>query len=893
MDKDKVKDAARGSWPSILEHVGIPSDHLQRAHGPCPKCGGKDRFRMLDDWVQTGSSICNQCNSEGSGDGFSTIMWWKGCDFKEAVQIVADFLGIKSTKQKSEPKPKKTPEEQLEFFEQWNVNLLAMFLEHNPGIDHGGLSLAGARMAKYQTFTVMAFPIFGQDMMTVVGYVVMNTTSPHLTKWDKSGEVAEKIRHKTVAGSKSGIVGAHAVQKLRDVPHHAKMLIKTEGLTDALALMSCPHDPEDILICTNSSGTSETPKWMAEVMAVVDLVAVIHDADLPGQKGAKRWSDHIAAANPEIDVRNVQLPYKIEETKGKDLRDYLEGNIDDVKALIQDTPRIDASKVKIDPFEDYQAILDELNIDVIGELDSGEVMIYSKETRKTSTLKIRGLQQNELIQYCGKPAHEKIGEDGLSMKQVGRALAMIASYRRIHSDHKPRGIGIYKSDDDHLVLANGRHLSVFNDSLTKIESPRCEDLIFEFGSRDWFDHDQVDANLKKAKDQAWCRESIALCSEMIGRWTWDLQDIAPPIITGLIMATMVQDIWPWRPCVSIRGSSGAGKTFFAKFLFGDRATLSGVFGRLAHYMAQSTAAGLRQSVGRSSVAICIDEWDSTNRRHREEILGLLRTSGSGETQFYGSATQKSHEFGLKHVCWLQGIHVGLDHQADANRFLTFDLITPNDERYKAWRMPTVAEREDVFGRLLAIAVTYGLQAAQMSVELQREWSNREELDRRLVNNLAVPVAMLAAPGGDVPGVMFQLCQAVIVEDSSDIEAEEVRLVKEIMQLPVRGPAGTEYPAYSVLFGNSQGARELDPQCLSQLGIEAVDIQGETYVAVNSEKLVKKVDMETKSITQILKRLPGAFRKRRRSEIGNLWFVMIPRGTIEGGRNEPGTQEDSF
>ena len=44
-----IKVAAAGRWPEILAALGgIPAEVLDGQHHPCPKCGGKDRFRMID-----------------------------------------------------------------------------------------------------------------------------------------------------------------------------------------------------------------------------------------------------------------------------------------------------------------------------------------------------------------------------------------------------------------------------------------------------------------------------------------------------------------------------------------------------------------------------------------------------------------------------------------------------------------------------------------------------------------------------------------------------------------------------------------------------------------------------------------------------------------------------
>ena len=47
--KDEVLNAAKGRAVDILRDVaGISADILDGDHHPCPKCGGKDRFRLID-----------------------------------------------------------------------------------------------------------------------------------------------------------------------------------------------------------------------------------------------------------------------------------------------------------------------------------------------------------------------------------------------------------------------------------------------------------------------------------------------------------------------------------------------------------------------------------------------------------------------------------------------------------------------------------------------------------------------------------------------------------------------------------------------------------------------------------------------------------------------------
>jgi len=63
-----VAAAAIGRWPDLLTAVGIDTPFSGK-HGPCPACGGKDRFRF-DNKGGRGTWICNQC---GAGDGLDLV----------------------------------------------------------------------------------------------------------------------------------------------------------------------------------------------------------------------------------------------------------------------------------------------------------------------------------------------------------------------------------------------------------------------------------------------------------------------------------------------------------------------------------------------------------------------------------------------------------------------------------------------------------------------------------------------------------------------------------------------------------------------------------------------------------------------------------------------------
>ena len=86
---------ATGHWPAILHAAGVPDRFLTGKHGPCPFCGGKDRFRFTD-YQQRGGFICSQCNADGC-DGLSFLMQWRGDDFKQALRWLEDYLRLPSS----------------------------------------------------------------------------------------------------------------------------------------------------------------------------------------------------------------------------------------------------------------------------------------------------------------------------------------------------------------------------------------------------------------------------------------------------------------------------------------------------------------------------------------------------------------------------------------------------------------------------------------------------------------------------------------------------------------------------------------------------------------------------------------------------------------------------
>ncbi len=96
MRHEPLKDRAVGRWKGILPSLGIPSKALTNRHGPCPMCGGKDRFRF-DDKGGRGTWFCSHC---GAGDGIELVKRFQNCEFKDAARLIEQHYPRRSDPQR-------------------------------------------------------------------------------------------------------------------------------------------------------------------------------------------------------------------------------------------------------------------------------------------------------------------------------------------------------------------------------------------------------------------------------------------------------------------------------------------------------------------------------------------------------------------------------------------------------------------------------------------------------------------------------------------------------------------------------------------------------------------------------------------------------------------------
>src|SRR3954452_13263359 len=98
---EPLTERARGRWLGILIELGVSPKLLENRHGPCPLCGGNDRFRF-DDKDGRGTWICSRC---GAGDGPELVKRLNNVDFKGAAKLVERVVGKVPKRQPPKPVP--------------------------------------------------------------------------------------------------------------------------------------------------------------------------------------------------------------------------------------------------------------------------------------------------------------------------------------------------------------------------------------------------------------------------------------------------------------------------------------------------------------------------------------------------------------------------------------------------------------------------------------------------------------------------------------------------------------------------------------------------------------------------------------------------------------------
>lgn len=304
---EPIQQRALGRWRHLLPMCGIHEQFLTGKHGPCPMCGGTDRWRF-DDKGGRGSWFCSQC---GAGSGVDLVMKLNKLSFVEAKKLIEQHLPDAAV---AMPKPKREVDTSR-FVNLWRVS------QPLDGTDPASLYLAGRGLAHTAWPSQLRYArkaTYWHDDKTRTDHPAMvalyvspdrQSSTVHFTYLDERGRKADVPKKRKLAPGKVPYGGA-----VRLAPSAETMGI-AEGIETALSAMRLFDVP---VWAALSAGN--LVKWQPP--ANVRHVLVFGDADksLAGQHAAWSLAYRLKTEGIEAEVR---LPDEI----GTDWNDVLMGEV--------------------------------------------------------------------------------------------------------------------------------------------------------------------------------------------------------------------------------------------------------------------------------------------------------------------------------------------------------------------------------------------------------------------------------------------------------------------------------------------------------------------------------------------------------------------------------------
>ena len=285
-----VRQIAQGRWKSILTVMGMDERALSGKHGPCPMCGGRDRFRF-DDKDGRGTYFCSGC---GAGDGVQLAMGITGLSFRD---VAAEVERIAGTVRPATTRTERTDDNKLSA-------LRRVFRESRP-IERGDEAcryLAGRGLRLHDLpESLRTHP----GMQYRDGGAVLGTFPVMLaTVTDATGRAVSMHRTYLQDGRKApvsapkklmqGLPLSGAAIRLTPV---SRTLGIAEGVETALAASELFEVPVWSCISTSGIESFEPPEGVQHVIVFAD-----HDTNFAGQAAAYRAAHRLALRGYAVEV---------------------------------------------------------------------------------------------------------------------------------------------------------------------------------------------------------------------------------------------------------------------------------------------------------------------------------------------------------------------------------------------------------------------------------------------------------------------------------------------------------------------------------------------------------------------------------------------------------------
>ena len=656
---------ASGRWPSILAAVGgISADHLTGKHGPCPFCGGRDRWRW-DDHDNNGGGYCNKCGGPdqqgGAISGLDLIARARGITFPEAIAMVDEYIGgsqVASAPRAARPMGHRTPE--------------------RPPADAAPPDLGRATHqwlysdAQGPCYWIQRIPMTGEP--------------------DKRGKVRKLFLHRVWLDGKW-----HRPNRKRDgwscdwpAPRPLLGFVELQSRPDAPVLVVEGETTRD-------AAQALLPDWVvvtwsngSNSVGMVDWsplsgrrVVIWPDADTDGAKAAKRITQLVQASGA-TSVAIVAVPDGV--TAGWDLGDAAAEGWDAARVL----EHIEAALPPKEKPPSARAKRAERLLSAAG--DGGDSGVPGTAPGRDRPFTLLGFAGDDFyyqpdasgqITVIHRARHTSTQLNGLARlawwmntypmldakgKTIGIDWAMAVDdlfakqYETGYFDpDKVRGLGAWW-DEGRTVLHLGDRLIV-NGAVHYLTRPFASEYIYQRLRRL--------AGPKDAKPLTSAEAMQVL--EVASSFMWE-ESSSAFLLAGWIVLAPICGALRWRPHIWMTAGPGSGKSTiierFVNVLIGDMGV---------HPEGAATEASIRQDLMSSALPIVYDEADPNEKSDRMRIQNILSfarscsSEGRGRIMKGSSDQSGAKKYQPKSMFLLSSVSTALKQGADKSRFAQLTL----------------------------------------------------------------------------------------------------------------------------------------------------------------------------------------------------------------------------
>lgn len=292
--RQKTRDRAQGRWRSILKELGFTDKELSGNHGPCPGCGGTDRFRFTD-YKGGGEYFCRGCDP---GGGLDLVMLKFDCDFADAAKMVDNVIGVIPERgEVFQPKVniEKRRENLNSLWAQGTDDVIVVKYMHERGID---VPFEWLRDLRGNPECYLADVGRVPAMLALIRNSKGRPISIHRTFIGRGIKKIMPPTEKMVGGAI--YLGDHA----------GEVLVVGEGIETTLTGMA------HLNVSSGMAAISANNMEQLKIPEMFDIVVILadHDASFTGQKAAFTLGRRLD--NEKRDVR-IALPH----VKGHDMND--------------------------------------------------------------------------------------------------------------------------------------------------------------------------------------------------------------------------------------------------------------------------------------------------------------------------------------------------------------------------------------------------------------------------------------------------------------------------------------------------------------------------------------------------------------------------------------------